>query len=366
MAYGVVQEGFVVKPYTEILAEMEAKARELFGDDVDLTPTSPLYMFIEICALELARAWEMAEAYYYSAFIDFATGSSLDRVCSLIGVTRKAATPATGKVKFTGTAGYTIPAGFEVQTETGIAFITDEDVTLGTDGTGIVGVTAVVPGDEGNVAANTITVIVVPSANIDTVTNPDPTTGGTDKETDHALRWRAKDALEAVGKGTVSAIETAVLAVDGVTGVSSVEDLTTHTLTLTVSGVTKPNADVDAAIEETRPAGILVTWDVPTIISIYVSATIDVKDNVPADAESRLKDAIVSYINGLGAGDDVIYTKIIDIIYDEEEEDAEPWINDITELKIGTTSPPTQTTNIAIAANEEAQTSTDAITIILT
>jgi hypothetical protein len=106
-------------------------------------------------------------------------------------------TPATGTVRWTNcdpTAAYTIPRGSQVRTADGIAFATDESVFLPVaiiSGGGTspelkcqsnqVAVTAVKPGESGNVAAGTIR--VVPgryNRNVIRVTNQEATAGGTE------------------------------------------------------------------------------------------------------------------------------------------------------------------------------------------
>jgi hypothetical protein len=104
------------------------------------------------------------------------------------------------------------------------------------------------------------------------------------------------------------------------------------------------DADVINAVEKSRPAGIMVELLDTTYAWIWVRFTIDLKPVAPVDANDRIREAIINYINGVGTGKPCIYTKLIDAIYDEEEKDAEPWINDITLLEWGkgtATTPPT-------------------------
>ena len=51
-AFGVTPEGFVRKGFETILAESLARARAVFGDDVDLSPSSPLCKILEVTAAE--------------------------------------------------------------------------------------------------------------------------------------------------------------------------------------------------------------------------------------------------------------------------------------------------------------------------
>jgi hypothetical protein len=358
MSFGVGPTGFVIKTYNQILAEKMIKAQELFGDDIDLTDTSPLYKLLQTQALEEQRLWEMAEAFYYSAFVDYATGASLDRVAALIGVVRKAAGYAIGQVTFTGINGTIIPAGSVVQT-TGtdvVKFTTDAAVTIAL-GTATVDITAESPGADGNVAATTITSLGTPIPGVASVSNVNPTYDGTDVELDEDYRYRCKGALIALAKGTLEAIRLAVLGVSGVISVSAYEDLDIHKATLYVYGVSSPNTDVDDAIESTRPAGIPVDWYEVTVQDIYVDVTVEVdRTKVPPDGATQVQTAIVNYINALGAGADVIYMKVADAIWDSEEDESAAWINDITVLKTGIAPGPVGVVNIPIAVDKKALT----------
>ncbi len=112
---------------------------------------------------------------------------------------RVESTPATGGVRWRNcdpSASYSVAAGTSVRTPDGIEFTIDEAVFLPVaqiTGTGSVqtircqttevAVTAAKPGPEGNVEAGRIRVVPARyDRNLVTVTNPDPTTGGTREE----------------------------------------------------------------------------------------------------------------------------------------------------------------------------------------
>src|SRR4051812_10971753 len=50
--YGVTSEGFVIKGIDEILADLQGRARLMFGDDVDLTSGSALRKVLDAVAYE--------------------------------------------------------------------------------------------------------------------------------------------------------------------------------------------------------------------------------------------------------------------------------------------------------------------------
>lgn len=357
--YGVTADGFVIKPYNVIVDEMKIQAAAQFGSDIDLSESSPLLKFIETVALQIYEVWEMGEALYHSGFIDTASDESLDRVVKLLGVIRQPAVKATGIVRFSGTNGTIVPIGIRVSTGAGIIFVTTASGTVAA-GTVSLAVECQTYGVAGNVGIGTIITMVDNVTGIVTITNLAATSGGEEIETDSALRYRASLALEQVGKATVAAIEAAVLAVPGVTNVIINENTTTHSFEAVVEGLTYPNALVYAAIDETRAAGIAFTWKNPTGVDIWVDTTVACT-NEPADAVNLIKAKILSYISGLNIGDDVIYSKMFDVIFNEYD-----WVDDVTLLKTGIASPPLGVINIVIAADARAQSALAKIGVTIT
>lgn len=70
------------------------------GGITDVSPGSVVRTIVESVAREMDFINAQMNRVYDSAFIDTATGKSLDLVASLLGITRKTAAPATGKVTF--------------------------------------------------------------------------------------------------------------------------------------------------------------------------------------------------------------------------------------------------------------------------
>ena len=118
----------------------------------------------------------------------------LDYHADRYGMKRRAAEPARAVLKMTGEEGTEIPAGFAVSTAAtynrpSITFTTDEAVTLGSEPVSVT-ITAVDPGSEGNVGANTIIIVDAPIKGLSTIDNPAPAFGGIDEEDDETLRER--------------------------------------------------------------------------------------------------------------------------------------------------------------------------------
>jgi len=313
MTFGVTDTGFAVKDFSSIVKSAESEIRKNLGANIDLSDYSIVKQILNSYAYSLAELWQVTESVHYAGFVSTATGSNLDACVALLGIARLEATQATGPVIFSrsSAASYdiTIPAGTVVATTTGVEFATTAAVTLAAGQTSISAVIqAVDTGADGNVDTYKITVIPVTISGIETVTNTVATTGGSDAETDTALRTRALQYSPGA-KATLAAIQSAIAAVTGVTAALVTEDTEAHTITATVRGGT--DLLVNAAITATRPAGIACTLVRPTAESVVVTATVAKASSADSAAVlSNVQAAITAYFGGLTIGDDVLYSTV--------------------------------------------------------
>ena len=97
--FGLTSQGFRRKQYTDILSDMQARAKSFFGEDVNLSDRSPLGLFIQSIAWEQSRLWEEAEKVYYAGYVDDAEGVQLDGATKYAAITRKGPQQATGDRK---------------------------------------------------------------------------------------------------------------------------------------------------------------------------------------------------------------------------------------------------------------------------
>lgn len=232
----------------------------------DVTVGGVARTLVEAISHELAVVSAQVEEAYDSAFVDTATGSSLDRLVALLGYTRYRAGRPTGLVRFTRRAGsagtVVIPAGTpvtdaadtvryettETRTMQAGESVSEVRVRAATDAT------APVP-------AHTLVVIQRAIAGVDAVDHDQPTAAASVDETDPELRARAKVALQVANKGTALAIRHGLLALPDVRDVV-VEELPNGVpgeLRVTVSmagGAGDLTPAVRAKLEELRPAGV--------------------------------------------------------------------------------------------------------------
>jgi uncharacterized phage protein gp47/JayE len=319
--FGVTDSGFVLKTYDDIVEEANDKAKELFGNDVELSEYGAVGLFNQLMSKALSDSWEDFEDLYASMFADTAEGVSLDRVCQLGGITRRPATKALVSLSISGTS-VEVPLGFLTQTSGGIQFETIGSGTAVTSGVNIEA-RAIVAGETGVVPAGSLVEIVNPVSGIDGVSNPAPSTGGLPIETDYELRQRFIERQEQ-GGSSVPAILNALYDVDGVITArvyendtdATVDSLPPHSVYCVVGG-SALDVDIATAIFNAKPAGIasygsetyyvldengdshLIKWGVPT--TKYINVIVNITSNAEwvSTNETAVKTAVVKAIGGV-------------------------------------------------------------------
>jgi hypothetical protein len=155
--FGITQDGFIAKPFARLLAEKLALARELFGNDLDLSSGSAIRKLLEVSALEDARTWAALTSIYDNNFVSTATGEALSRLGEELGISRPFL-EAKGKIRLTlvgtlptGTSQLDIPRGARLLTPGGHHVAIDESITFSAANTEReVAVVAFYPGAEHN------------------------------------------------------------------------------------------------------------------------------------------------------------------------------------------------------------------------
>ena len=138
-------------------------------------------------------------------FPQWSHGEWLDRHGERENVVRRPANPASGTLEVLGVPRITIPAGYQFATAAdltaSVIFEAVEEVTLAGEADSKELVTARIPvravkgGQEGNVAADTILLMVKPLRGIAYVTNPEAMTGGAEAESDESYLSRILAAI---------------------------------------------------------------------------------------------------------------------------------------------------------------------------
>lgn len=347
MKWGLSKEGFYRPNQNEIREKLDEKARELFGNDVNVNNKSPIGFILGLLSWFFAMLWEVIENVYKSAFPSQAEGVSLDYLTPFYGTSRRRPQYSQVPLEFTGTPNYTIPFGRIFETENKIQFVLLQDVTLDNNGDGLGDVSSLLTGAFTNVAANTITVQVEPDVDILTVTNGSVAEGGADEEGDEELRKRLSLSNSALGSGTVNAIYADLLEIPGVRAVnvkinetsSTVGGQPPHSIAVFTHGG-DVNEIANALMKNYAGLQFFGTTTIsvndvagnPHDISFSESplqntefeVTVTKNSSFPSDGEIAVKDAIISVIggtdstgnvqNGLNMGQPVYYASIISAV----------------------------------------------------
>lgn len=365
MDFGVTPAGFVTKPLASLLEESFERARQAFGQDVDLRSSSPMRKILELCAAEDALLWMRLEDSYYANFIPTAVGRQLDQLGTDLGLERRFGY-AGGSVTFTlggepqPGCGYVLPLGTVVESAAGTQFRTTGRAVLTTAlPAATVDAVALRRGPSGDARPAEISRINAeyrqrfvhfPPAGGDvsvSVANQAPFTGGDELEDDQAFRRRLIDRPRTIW--TAESLRQAALDVDGVRDcvvwdpyggldrtsdwfgsftfkqrmLSTERDLCSpYFFDLVVAP--EPGAvwqgsgdlpgvrdDVEAALADKRPVSVF-----PNILracEVEIAATARVLVATGYDPPSVLAEArrrVTGYVLGLRLGDDVLAAEI--------------------------------------------------------
>lgn len=186
---------------------------------------------------------------------------------------------------------------------------------------------ALTPGLSSNVQAGAISLITIPVPGIDTATNVAVFSNGQDAESDSALKLRFAAYIATRARATLSAVVDAILSVQSGLSYGILENTLPTGIaqpgffTVTIddgSGVPSSTliSDVYTAIDAVRPIGSRFTVQPPTIVVATVSMAITAAPNFSKAAlQGAVSSAIQAYINGLGIGQTLFYSRLASVAY---------------------------------------------------
>lgn len=377
-AWGVTDKGFYRPTMEDIITEKNKQAKQIFGEDFDTSELTPQGKFFCICAAAESKLCEIAEDIYYSFSPSTARGISLDRVCEFVNLTRENERYAVQNIKVFAPFGYVVPAGMVFKNDAGITFYSSKDEQVEHDaGNGLyyalVDVQCTESGTVGNVTDINDTQGV--NMNINAVTWNYTVSYGTPLESDYDLRNKFNQVVQGIGTNTSAAIRANVLRVEGVNDViiidnNTPDDISAGSLTVASgsyavivhSDSKEIDNDIARAIFEKHPLGVIQSG-VNTVtvkdeaniehsmkfsyvetqpININVECVVDETFGTFTDGVTEIKNSVTSYINNLGIGETVIYSRLYDYIHNVTG------VYDITNVTITSGSPNDGRVNIPI------------------
>jgi uncharacterized phage protein gp47/JayE len=220
----------------------------------------------------------------------------------------------------------------------------------------------------------TLTEIVNPVPGLTKVLNLTDASVGRLLEDDNAVRIRSKIAQSGKGRGTTDAIAARLKEVDGVLqalvfqnedDVTDQYGLPPHSLRAYVQG--GDDQDIRDMLWASKPTGIKtdgstigtvvassgliqpVKFSRPEVVPVFARVSISHDDSFPSNGADLVRDALESYINNLGIGDDVIvYPRMISAL------NGISGITDVT-LRVGKAFPATSDDNLIMDVQQIAR-----------
>lgn len=371
--------GLHIPTYNDILEDMIAGMKKIYGDDIYLGNDSADYQLLSIFALKQSDSLQ-ALAYAYNARSPLtAIGSSLDAVVKLNGISRKAASHSTCEVVLAGTP-FTQILGGAVMDKAGLIWDLPNSVTIGSDGKLITTATC---RETGAISAlvGDIEVISTPTYGWTAVTNVTAAVQGRNVETDAELRQRQALSTSNPSQTMLAGTKGAIASLTNVsrfavyendTNVADVSEsnpygLPPHSITCVIEGGS--DDDIAQAIYNHKGLGCytngsteveytdqnefvnIIRFDRPTYRDIYVKLEIKKYTGYVTSVISQVRMAIYDYLASLTVGSDVSISMLTGVITARNPDINKP-IFGIKSITIGTEKTALTAGDIDIAYNE--------------
>ena len=277
--------------------------------------------------LGIEELWFRIDTMFQGLFAATAHNADLDLRAMELGVSRRAAKKATGYVTFKGTQSTEIPEGTVCSTDPDIEpiveYLTTEAKTIPAAGEIEVPIEAKEAGEQGNVEAQKVVYLPQSIAGIDRIENLYPITGGANQEDDESLRKRIVLRWYALSYGGCEdSFRAWALEVEGVAEAHAVAcPLGPGTVKIFIwskneAGNLIPGSgdlidDVQNFIDERKPICTSVIIAQPTGILVDVFIMMEVSSGyVFSTVSENVRNAIITFFNALGVGDDLIVAQL--------------------------------------------------------
>jgi uncharacterized phage protein gp47/JayE len=338
------------KKHATLVQDAAAAAQATSQTPLDFTQGS---VFLALAEAAAGLGTWLQKLYIYALSVTRLVSSQgvwVDTFVGAFGMTRLPAVAATGLVQFSRystTGNVAIPVGAQVATTDGsrvfqvYADTTNASYSATATATGAPGyvllagantvavpVQALVAGTGGNVQAQAITKLQTAVSGIDAVVNTVAFTNGAAAESDNAVKARFVFYIASLSKATRGALAYAISAL-GLNLQSSFAEFQQPNGTPTDGmncifvddGSGNPPTSVvtaaGAAVNQYRAFGVRVGVFGATLVpaNVQIAINVDPTYNVPA-VSSAVSAALTTYINGLGLGTTLRYTRLEQIAYE--------------------------------------------------
>jgi uncharacterized phage protein gp47/JayE len=378
---GLTNIGFTPLKLEDITARIESRL-ETYNPGFDFAPESPDGQLIGIMSVLIAQAWGELDMVYHSYNPSSATGQALRNLGLISGIGKDTASRSNATINMIGVAGTSIPANSTVSDSEGNEFYTVFGGEIPFSTLAISRVAGPLP-----LPIGTIDTIV---DNLDGWSSIDqPVAGLTGKVPVSDLHYRnlrnrtvmrnysgIVDAMQArlieLGVEQASVLNnsdttnnlpdgTPPLTVHATVGeVGLVTDLEIATAIMETIGIGIPTYGTSTvAITDSQGVVQNINFSKAVAVDVFIDLNITFLDPDIGGAEKAIKEALVTEINGLLAGEDVIWSQLFGLV----TQFASAQINGPTGLQVGSSLGSLNNDNLVILAGEYANTSIGSIQI---
>lgn len=382
--------GTVLADTADLKESVQEEYQAALGADLSLEDSTPQGRLIDIETNCRTAIIENNVLISNSINFNLAFGIILDAWGANFNLQRGAASSSSVVATITGVAGTTISAGSQASTQRGDIFYLENQITIPASGTIN---TTFLSLEKGAIPcpANSLTKIIDGTLGWETITNTNPATLGTTRESDASYKQQFYDAGLFTGMSLIEDYNNAVMNVENVLSARIIDNgestnkvidqnvtILPHSVYACVDGGN--NNDVAMALFTRKSGGsgwtgltgqtvtvnvvdptygdtYSVSFNRPTEVQIYVDVTLNAGTNTSDTLQSDVQNVINDYINALKIGDDLSVLQIAQAISSN--------VNGIqlTDIEIGTTQGSLSTTTITLYLNEVAKSQLSNITV---
>lgn len=361
--------------------EIHKIMKNVLPDDLDLSEGGHAYNMTMPTALVVAELCEfILPEVIKLIFPEWSYGEFLDGHAKGRGLTRRAATAASGELTITGAASSVIPAGSifstaAVNDEPSVDYETTGEYTIPSSGSVTVEVQCTQTGIVGNAKENTVVLVSSKLTGITSVNNPAAITGGTEEEDDESLKERVSEydksqgdnyvgspadyerwamSVPGVGKATVVRAEdnsgTVTIILTDANGVAATEQLCTEVYNY----IMRPD-DNGERLANINASLVVVP---PSTMAIGITATVELEEGASIESvKTAFLARLAGYLPEAMASKEIKYTKIHAAL------SATDGVNDFTNLKIGLPGETYGTVNIPVTTTQLPTVASDDLTL---
>ena len=378
--------GMHVPTYNDILQDLIASMKQIFGSDIYLDEDSMDYQQLSIFARKIYDTNSLALLVYNNRTANTSVGVGLDNLCALVGIRRKPATYSECQLTLTGDAGTVIKNG---KASDGLHnWNLPEEVTIPSNG--IIIVQAVCE-TSGYIAAapNTINTVATPLFGWSGVTNQYAATPGKDIESDANLRARfyVSTMLPAV-----SIFDSLLASLNSITDVKRVKGYENDTSQVSAEGF--PPHSVTFVVEDGNDGQIAemiynkktpgcytngttdieVISDVgnvthirfyrPTYKNVWVKVNITKLAGYNGASVDNIKEALVNYIKSADIHDTIYRQILMSVVIGQLSSVTSPEFS-VTDIQLSTDGASYSQNDLELLFNEAATSSIDKIEVVV-